>query len=89
MTLSVSHKASSTRRVRTDIHDTAIDVYKPQDATTNPSLILQAANKPAYQRLIDNAVKFGKAKGGDINNQANAAMDRLVSHQQTFGDFPS
>ena len=66
----------------------AIDVYKPQDATTNPSLILQAANKPAYQRLIDNAVKFGKQKGGDIENQVNAAMDRLVSHQQTFGDDP-
>ncbi|EKM53277.1 uncharacterized protein PHACADRAFT_259510 [Phanerochaete carnosa HHB-10118-sp] len=56
----------------------SIDVYKPQDATTNPSLILQAANKEAYQRLIDNAVKFGKQKGGDLENQANAAMDRLL-----------
>ena len=59
----------------------AIDVYKPQDATTNPSLILAAANKPAYQRLIDNAVKFGKSKGGDLEVQVNASMDRLVSQR--------
>ncbi|KAF7327496.1 Transaldolase [Mycena kentingensis (nom. inval.)] len=40
-----------------------IDVYKPQDATTNPSLLLAAANKAA---------------GGSIDDQANAAMDRLL-----------
>ena len=56
----------------------AIDVYKPQDATTNPSLILAAAGKPAYQRLIDIAVQYGKSKGGDLDNKVNAAMDRLV-----------
>lgn len=57
----------------------AIDVYKPQDATTNPSLILAAAGKPAYQKLINNAVEFGKSKGGSIDAQVNAAIDRLVS----------
>ncbi|TFK87609.1 transaldolase [Polyporus arcularius HHB13444] len=56
----------------------SIDVYKPQDATTNPSLILAAANKPAYKRLIDNAIAHGKKKGGSIDDQANAAMDRLL-----------
>lgn len=56
----------------------SIDVYKPQDATTNPSLILAAANKPGYARLIDAAVKYGKSKGGDIDQQTNAAMDRLL-----------
>ena len=30
--------------------------YKPQDATTNPSLILAASQKPEYQYLIDQAV---------------------------------
>lgn len=60
-------------------HRAAIDVYKPQDATTNPSLILAAANKPAYQRLINAAIEYGKSKGGSIDNQANAALDRLVS----------
>ncbi|KIM53441.1 hypothetical protein SCLCIDRAFT_1222755 [Scleroderma citrinum Foug A] len=56
----------------------SIDEYKPQDATTNPSLILAAANKPAYARLIDAAVAYGKSKGGSVENQVNAAMDRLL-----------
>ncbi|THV04124.1 transaldolase [Dendrothele bispora CBS 962.96] len=47
----------------------SIDVYKPQDATTNPSLILAAANKPGYARLIDAAVEFGKSKGGSVDNE--------------------
>lgn len=42
----------------------AIDEYKPQDATTNPSLILAAAKMPAYQQLVDQAIKYGMAKGG-------------------------
>jgi len=42
----------------------AIDEYKPQDATTNPSLILAAAKMPAYQHLLDQAIKYGIAKGG-------------------------
>ncbi|KAF9073501.1 hypothetical protein BDP27DRAFT_1288902 [Rhodocollybia butyracea] len=55
-----------------------IDVYKPQDATTNPSLILAAANKPNYARLIDVAIKYAKSKGGDLEVQVNAALDRLL-----------
>ena len=38
--------------------------YKPTDATTNPSLILQASQKPEYAKLIDDAVEHAKAKGG-------------------------
>ncbi|KAF4577413.1 sedoheptulose-7-phosphate:D-glyceraldehyde-3- phosphate transaldolase [Pleurotus pulmonarius] len=56
----------------------SIDVYKPQDATTNPSLILAAANKPGYARLIDAAIQYGKAKGGSLEDQTSAAMDRLL-----------
>ncbi|OCB91009.1 transaldolase [Sanghuangporus baumii] len=56
----------------------SIDVYKPQDATTNPSLILAAANKPGYSRLIDAAVKAAKQKGGDLDSQVEAALDRLL-----------
>ncbi|KAL5532282.1 TAL1 [Sanghuangporus sanghuang] len=56
----------------------SIDVYKPQDATTNPSLILAAANKPGYSRLIDAAVKAAKQKSGDLDSQVEAALDRLL-----------
>ncbi|KAH9965326.1 transaldolase [Russula dissimulans] len=56
----------------------SIDAYKPQDATTNPSLILAAANKPAYSRLIDVALAYGKKKGGTPQQQVDAAIDRLL-----------
>lgn len=42
----------------------AIDEYKPQDATTNPSLLLAAAKMPGYQHLLDDAINYGMAKGG-------------------------
>ena len=42
----------------------AIAKYKPQDATTNPSLILAATQKPQYAHLIDSAIEYGKKKGG-------------------------
>lgn len=50
--------------ISVSLQPTAIDEYKPQDATTNPSLILAAAKMPAYQHLLDQAIKYGIAKGG-------------------------
>lgn len=38
-------------------------VYKPTDATTNPSLILSAAQQVQYQHLIESAVKYGNKTG--------------------------
>uniref|UniRef100_A0AAX7SHJ4 Transaldolase n=1 Tax=Astatotilapia calliptera TaxID=8154 RepID=A0AAX7SHJ4_ASTCA len=55
----------------------AIDEYKPQDATTNPSLILAAAKMPAYQQLVDQAIKYGMAKGGSEEEQVANTMDKL------------
>jgi transaldolase len=40
--------------------------YRPTDATTNPSLIAAAANMPAYQHLIEEAVTFAKKSGGSV-----------------------
>ncbi|KAG9309691.1 transaldolase [Chiua virens] len=56
----------------------SIGVYKPQDATTNPTLLLAAANKPQYAHLIDVAIKYAKGKGGTLHDQACLAMDRLL-----------
>jgi transaldolase len=56
----------------------SIAQYKPQDATTNPSLILAAVKQPQYAKLVDAAVKYGKKKGGSIDNQVDATMDRLL-----------
>ncbi|XP_061526322.1 transaldolase [Phycodurus eques] len=55
----------------------AIDEYKPQDSTTNPSLILAAAKMPAYQNLLDQAIKYGIAKGGTDEEQISNTMDKL------------
>jgi transaldolase len=35
---------------------TSIEKYKPEDATTNPTLILQAAKLPKYEDLIMSAI---------------------------------
>ncbi|CAO3592476.1 unnamed protein product [Absidia cylindrospora] len=52
--------------------------YKPQDATTNPSLILAASQKPQYAALIDEAINYAKAKGGFAEAQLDAANDKLL-----------
>lgn len=48
----------------------AIAKIKPQDATTNPSLITKAAVMPEYQKLIDDAVEYAN---GDLS----LAMDKV------------
>jgi transaldolase len=55
-----------------------IGKYKPQDATTNPSLILAASKKAEYAKLIDSAVEYAKSKGGDVESQVDAALDSLL-----------
>ena len=44
---------------------------KPQDATTNPSLLLKAASIPGYATLLDEAVK-------DCNGDVGLASDRFA-----------
>jgi len=55
----------------------AIQEFKPQDATTNPSLILAAAKMPEYQHLIDDAIAYGNENGGDLDARVTAATDKL------------
>ncbi|KAI7855291.1 transaldolase [Circinella umbellata] len=52
--------------------------YKPQDATTNPSLILAATQKPQYSSLLDDAISFGKSKGSNMDEQVEWAVDKLL-----------
>lgn len=55
-----------------------IGKYKPQDATTNPSLILAASQKPEYAQLIDQACAYGKEHAKGIDAQVDAALDNLL-----------
>ncbi|OAA47016.1 transaldolase [Metarhizium rileyi] len=56
----------------------SIAKYKPQDATTNPSLILAASKKTEYAKLMDVAVEYGKQMASDIDAQVDHALDRLL-----------
>jgi transaldolase len=76
----------SLKRWTTVVADTgdfeAIAEHKPQDATTNPSLIFQAAQKPHYQHLVDEALDFAIRSPGDPAARSVAFIDKLFI---TFG----
>lgn len=55
----------------------AIKRLKPQDATTNPSLLLAAAQRPEYHNLVEEAIEHADKEGGDEKKQSEAFMDRL------------
>ena len=56
----------------------AIKKYQPQDATTNPSLILSASALPQYTPLIDEAIAYAKAQSADKAKQLIDAEDKLA-----------
>jgi len=60
----------------------AIQAFQPTDCTTNPTLILKAAQMPAYAHLVDEAVQWGRAQGGDQAAVVAGVCDRLAV---TFG----
>ncbi|XP_018359167.1 PREDICTED: probable transaldolase [Trachymyrmex cornetzi] len=53
----------------------AMEQFKPTDATTNPSLILAAANQKKYAHLIEKAAAYGKKSGSTLTEQVEAALD--------------
>jgi transaldolase len=72
----------SLKRYTTVVADTgdfeAITEYKPQDATTNPSLLYQAAQKPQYQHLVEDALEHAIHTPGDRAARTEAFMDKLL-----------
>ncbi|MCB1743453.1 MAG: transaldolase [Gammaproteobacteria bacterium] len=56
----------------------AIRSYKPEDATTNPSLLLKAVALPAYAELLVKAKAYAKQRGGDDAAQLQNATDKLA-----------
>src|SRR5262245_536430 len=72
----------SLKRHTTVVADTgdidAINQYKPQDATTNPSLIYQAAQKAEYAELLDDAIQFALKSPGERPAKREAGMDKLM-----------
>ena len=52
--------------------------FTPQDATTNPSLILQAAGKPQYRHLIDQAIAEHKGSAFTGPSLLDSVIDRVL-----------
>jgi transaldolase len=70
------------QQVTTLVADTgdieSIRQYQPDDATTNPSLLLKAVGLPHYQELLQQARDFAAARGGDSRTQLDNATDQLA-----------
>ena len=67
----------------------AIKAFSPQDATTNPSLIVKAAMLPEYSHLVTEAVDYArKTKHTTAQEQCDIAMDFLaVSFGKRISDI--
>ncbi|MCW2477888.1 MULTISPECIES: transaldolase [Symbiopectobacterium] len=78
----MTDKLTSLRQLTTVVADTgdiaAMKLYKPQDATTNPSLILNAAQIPEYRSLIEDAVKWAREQSSKREQQLVDATDKLA-----------
>ena len=56
----------------------SIKKFAPQDATTNPSLVLKAAQLPQYQPLIADAIGKARRQGGSAETQLINACDQVA-----------
>ncbi len=75
-------KLDQLKRLTTIVADTgdiaSIEAYRPTDCTTNPTLILKAAQIPAYAGFVDETVLWAKAQSGRKEARVSAACDRLA-----------
>ncbi|KHT65249.1 transaldolase [Photobacterium gaetbulicola] len=78
----MSTKLEQLRALTTVVADTgdieAISKYKPEDATTNPSLILKAAQIAEYAPLIEQAIAYAKAQSDNKEQQIQDTCDMLA-----------
>jgi transaldolase len=56
----------------------AIRQFTPQDATTNPSLLLKASEDPKYAHLLEQSINWAKAQGGSDSEQLTNMTDYLA-----------
>ena len=72
----------SLKRHTTVVADTgdiaAIQKHKPRDATTNPSLIYLASQKPEYAGLLDDAIHHALKSPGNRQVRRETGMDKLM-----------
>ncbi|KAJ3552659.1 hypothetical protein NPX13_g11062 [Xylaria arbuscula] len=70
------------RQFTTIVADTGdfnvLKAFAPQDGTTNPSHILNAAKKPQYNAIIKDAAAYGKSQSHNTEEQVEHAVVRLL-----------
>jgi transaldolase len=75
-------KLDELKKLTTVVADTgdfeSIKQYKPTDATTNPSLVMQAAELPTYHPLVEDAVKWGLSQANDWESQRHHMLDKVM-----------
>ncbi|TMX46912.1 transaldolase [Vibrio sp. Hep-1b-8] len=78
----MSNKLEQLRKLTTVVADTgeidAIKKYQPEDATTNPSLILKAAQIEEYTPLIVASIEYAKSQSSDKAQQVQDTCDMLA-----------
>ena len=52
--------------------------YKPQDATTNPSLIKKAMQQPEYRELVEEAQTYASARSTTESERAELFVEKLL-----------
>lgn len=77
------------RGMTTVVSDTgdfnAIKQFRPQDATTNPSLLQQAAGMPEYQSVVDDVLKTAREEAGDHATDKEVAAQAFKTLAVAFG----
>jgi transaldolase len=78
----MTNNLESLKQASIVVADTAdfglLEKYKPQDATTNPSLVLAGAQIEKYAPLIDEAIAFAKTKSAKFEEQLEWTVDKLT-----------
>jgi len=77
----MANQLEQLKKMTTVVADTgdieAIAKFQPQDATTNPSLLLKAASLSNYQNLLTQSVNWAKEQSNDAEQQVIDAADKL------------
>jgi transaldolase len=78
----MTSKLEQLKTMTTVVADTgdlqAIAQWRPEDATTNPSLLLKAAASDAYRPMLDKAIAMASRQGGSDAEQLAYATDTLA-----------
>ena len=91
--LTMANQLEQLKALTTVVADTgdfnSIQKFQPTDATTNPSLIFAAAQLPQYRALVDDAIAYGKAKGGADAMQVLLSFAKMLLNDVEHGTLVS